>query len=177
MGMARIYYMLYAWITRIAINRDNIAYLLYARIYYMLYVWITRIALYVWITRNHIYIYVICMNHYIYIFIHLSDTPSPSKKQLFVGVEVFRQEMSWGYKRSSERRSRTHGAQLARRPPGCQGRCNGRPSEIVGEKVSRQTKADKWNCRRQVSRWEVGGWGRDPQKCTGRDWGMGSTTI
>ena len=24
---------------------------------------------------------------------------------------------------------------------------------------------------------EVGGWGRDPQKCTGRDWGMGSSTI
>ena len=24
---------------------------------------------------------------------------------------------------------------------------------------------------------EVGGWGRDPKKCTGRDWGMGSTTI
>jgi len=27
------------------------------------------------------------------------------------------------------------------------------------------------------SRWEVGGWGRDPKKCTGRDWGMGSSTI
>ena len=28
-------------------------------------------------------------------------------------------------------------------------------------------------------RWqrEVGGWGRDPKKCTGRDWGMGSSTI
>ena len=25
--------------------------------------------------------------------------------------------------------------------------------------------------------WEVGGWGRDPKKCTGRDWGMGSSTI
>ena len=24
---------------------------------------------------------------------------------------------------------------------------------------------------------EVGGWGRDPQKCTGRGWGMGSSTI
>ena len=24
---------------------------------------------------------------------------------------------------------------------------------------------------------EVGGWGRDPQKCTGRDWGMGPSTI
>ena len=24
---------------------------------------------------------------------------------------------------------------------------------------------------------EVGGWGRDPKKCTGRDWGMGSRTI
>ena len=24
---------------------------------------------------------------------------------------------------------------------------------------------------------EVGGWGRDPKKCTGRDWGMGSGTI
>ena len=24
---------------------------------------------------------------------------------------------------------------------------------------------------------EVGGWGRDPQKCSGRDWGMGSSTI
>jgi len=24
---------------------------------------------------------------------------------------------------------------------------------------------------------EVGSWGRDPQKCTGRDWGMGSSTI
>ena len=24
---------------------------------------------------------------------------------------------------------------------------------------------------------EVGGWGRDPKKCTGRDWGMGSSTI
>jgi len=26
-------------------------------------------------------------------------------------------------------------------------------------------------------RGEVGGWGRDPKKCTGRDWGMGSRTI
>jgi len=25
--------------------------------------------------------------------------------------------------------------------------------------------------------WEVGGWGRDPKKCTGRGWGMGSSTI
>ena len=24
---------------------------------------------------------------------------------------------------------------------------------------------------------EVEGWGRDPKKCTGRDWGMGSSTI
>jgi len=24
---------------------------------------------------------------------------------------------------------------------------------------------------------EVGGWGRDPKKCTGRNWGMGSSTI
>ena len=24
---------------------------------------------------------------------------------------------------------------------------------------------------------EVGGWGRDTKKCTGRDWGMGSSTI
>jgi len=24
---------------------------------------------------------------------------------------------------------------------------------------------------------EGGGWGRDPKKCTGRDWGMGSSTI
>ena len=24
---------------------------------------------------------------------------------------------------------------------------------------------------------EVGGWGRDPKICTGRDWGMGSSTI
>ena len=27
------------------------------------------------------------------------------------------------------------------------------------------------------SQWEVGGWGRDPKKCTGRHWGMGSSTI
>ena len=27
------------------------------------------------------------------------------------------------------------------------------------------------------SRGEVGGWGRDPKKFTGRDWGMGSSTI
>ena len=25
--------------------------------------------------------------------------------------------------------------------------------------------------------WEMGGWGRDPKKCTGRGWGMGSSTI
>ena len=28
-----------------------------------------------------------------------------------------------------------------------------------------------------VPQGEVGGWGRDPKKCTGRDWGMGSSTI
>ena len=28
-----------------------------------------------------------------------------------------------------------------------------------------------------LSHGEVGGWGRDPKKCTGRDWGMGSSTI
>jgi len=31
-------------------------------------------------------------------------------------------------------------------------------------------------CERERER-EVGGWGRDPKKCTGRDWGMGSSTI
>ena len=31
--------------------------------------------------------------------------------------------------------------------------------------------------RWRMSRWEVGGWGLDPKKCTGRDWGMGSSTI
>jgi len=31
--------------------------------------------------------------------------------------------------------------------------------------------------RVNVSSGEVGGWGRDPKKCTGRDWGMGSSTI
>jgi len=31
--------------------------------------------------------------------------------------------------------------------------------------------------RLQTSCWEVGGWGRDPKKCTGRDCGMGSSTI
>ena len=31
---------------------------------------------------------------------------------------------------------------------------------------------------RLVHMWrEVGGWGRDLKKCTGRDWGMGSSTI
>ena len=30
---------------------------------------------------------------------------------------------------------------------------------------------------RAMARREVGGWGRDPKKCTGRDWGMGSSTI
>jgi len=36
-----------------------------------------------------------------------------------------------------------------------------------------------WNlCAHAIHvRWEVGGWGRDPKKCTGRDWGMGSSTI
>ena len=28
-----------------------------------------------------------------------------------------------------------------------------------------------------VSSREVGGWGREPKKCTGRDWEMGSSTI
>ena len=28
-----------------------------------------------------------------------------------------------------------------------------------------------------LNRGEVGGWGRDPKECTGRDWGMGSRTI
>ena len=32
-------------------------------------------------------------------------------------------------------------------------------------------------CVRDDTNREVGGWGRDPQKCTGRDWGMGSSTI
>jgi len=31
--------------------------------------------------------------------------------------------------------------------------------------------------RRARPQVEVGGWGRDPKKCTGRDWGMGSSTI
>jgi len=31
--------------------------------------------------------------------------------------------------------------------------------------------------RALVNSGEVGGWGRDPKKCTGRDWGMGSSTI
>jgi len=32
-------------------------------------------------------------------------------------------------------------------------------------------------CTLEWSIGEVGGWGRDPKKCTGRDWGMGSSTI
>jgi len=32
-------------------------------------------------------------------------------------------------------------------------------------------------CEGNTIRGEVGGWGRDPKKCTGRDWGMGSSTI
>ena len=31
--------------------------------------------------------------------------------------------------------------------------------------------------KKEQPRGEVGGWGRDPKKCTGRDWGMGSSTI
>ena len=34
-----------------------------------------------------------------------------------------------------------------------------------------------WLWLESHSRREVGGWGRDPKKCTGRDWGMGSSTI
>jgi len=33
-----------------------------------------------------------------------------------------------------------------------------------------------WTSKYEFFR-EVGGWGRDPKKCTGRDWGMGSSTI
>jgi len=33
-----------------------------------------------------------------------------------------------------------------------------------------------WQKKSTSSR-EVGSWGRDPKKCTGRDWGMGSSTI
>ena len=32
-------------------------------------------------------------------------------------------------------------------------------------------------CALYIRSREVGGWGRDPKKCTGRDWGMGSSTI
>jgi len=40
--------------------------------------------------------------------------------------------------------------------------------------------ASQTTCMRWMSgrvQGEVGGWGRDPKKCTGRDWGMGSSTI
>jgi len=48
--------------------------------------------------------------------------------------------------------------------------------------VSRHVKCRHFTCREtwhwmRHSRREVGGWGRDPKKCTGRDWGMGSSTI
>ena len=33
------------------------------------------------------------------------------------------------------------------------------------------------SCPKRECAGEVGGWGRDPKKCTGRDWGMGSSTI
>jgi len=36
--------------------------------------------------------------------------------------------------------------------------------ERLGDGVETQTNV----------RGEIGGWGRDPNKCTGRDWGMGS---
>jgi len=32
-------------------------------------------------------------------------------------------------------------------------------------------------CNSSIPHREVGGWGRDPKKCTERDWGMGSSTI
>ena len=57
--------------------------------------------------------------------------------------------------------------------------CRKRPMYM--ERDLRVWKQTCWYHRRraltQRVSWEVGGWGRDPKKCTGRDWGMGSSTI
>ena len=47
---------------------------------------------------------------------------------------------------------------------------------ICVEFQARSTKDAYPRPRRMMER-EGGGWGRDPKKCTGRDWGMGSSTI
>ena len=47
----------------------------------------------------------------------------------------------------------------------------------VFAKFPRQRKMPLFSCVRSHIVREVGGWGRDPKKCTGRDWGMGSSTI
>ena len=45
-----------------------------------------------------------------------------------------------------------------------------------GERHTRECMEETREGERHT-RGEVGGWGRDPKKCTGRDWGMGSSTI
>ena len=42
---------------------------------------------------------------------------------------------------------------------------------------STQVRARSQKVLFRVQEGEVGGWGRYPKKCTGRDWGMGSSTI
>ena len=44
-------------------------------------------------------------------------------------------------------------------------------------RMSQVTHMDESHNYPRTRRGEVGGWGRDPKKCTGRDWGMGSSTI
>ena len=43
--------------------------------------------------------------------------------------------------------------------------------------TSRANRVQWHSFHNKGTRGEVGGWGRDPKKCTGRDWGMGSSTI
>jgi len=49
-------------------------------------------------------------------------------------------------------------------------------THLYSQCLGTQNNPEHWHW--EYSTWgEVGGWGRDPKKCTGRDWGMGSSTI
>ena len=50
-------------------------------------------------------------------------------------------------------------------------------SVIFARHTLEQTGVSCSACARHTLQREVGGWGRDPKKCTGRDRGMGSSTI
>jgi len=143
--------------------------------YMHIYIYIYYIHIYVYI-HTHVYIYIYTyMYIYVYIYMYIC-TATPYKVKPFDWITLSRTSYSLEYKRVQEdvekMSSSRHLFVLS-----CTREVIQSNGFTLYKKMSTRCQVlDIFSSTREYKR-EVGGWGRDPKKCTGRDWGMGSSTI